>query len=122
MRSRRTRILNASVMKKRNLLRSRSSARKTSKPRPNALLQDNPLVAVHPPLLYIGFVGFSVPFAFAIAMLITGRVHERGPLEQRRWTVLAQHVRIELGGVGFDAFLSHEIGAGGEFLADSHIV
>jgi cytochrome c-type biogenesis protein CcmF len=34
-------------------------------------------------------VGFSVPFAFAIAMLITGRVHERWPLEQRRWTVLA---------------------------------
>ena len=56
---------------------------------PNALLQDNPLVAVHPPLLYLGFVGFSVPFAFAVAMLITGRVHERWPLEQRRWTVLA---------------------------------
>ena len=56
---------------------------------PNALLQDNPLVAVHPPLLYLGFVGFSVPFAFAIAMLVTGRVHERWPLEQRRWTVLA---------------------------------
>jgi cytochrome c-type biogenesis protein CcmF len=56
---------------------------------PNALLQDNPLVAVHPPLLYAGFVGFSVPFAFAIAMLITGRVHDRWPLEQRRWTVLA---------------------------------
>jgi cytochrome c-type biogenesis protein CcmF len=53
------------------------------------LLQDNPLVAVHPPLLYLGFVGFSVPFAFAIAMLVTGRVHERWPLEQRRWTVLA---------------------------------
>ncbi len=56
---------------------------------PNALLQDNPLVAVHPPLLYLGFVGFTVPFAFAIAMLITGRVHERWPLEQRRWSVLA---------------------------------
>jgi len=56
---------------------------------PNALLQDNPLVAIHPPLLYLGFVGFSVPFAFAIAMLITGRVQDRWPLEQRRWTVLA---------------------------------
>ncbi|MCU1363520.1 MAG: ccmF [Acidimicrobiaceae bacterium] len=56
---------------------------------PNALLQDNPLVAVHPPLLYFGFVGFSVPFAFAVAMLITGRVQDRWPLEQRRWTVLA---------------------------------
>ena len=56
---------------------------------PNALLQDNPLVAIHPPLLYFGFVGFSVPFAFAIAMLVTGRVQDRWPLEQRRWTVLA---------------------------------
>ncbi len=56
---------------------------------PNALLQDNPLVAAHPPLLYAGFVGFTVPFAFAVAMLITGRVDERWPLEQRRWTVLA---------------------------------
>ena len=41
---------------------------------PNVLLQDNPLVAFHPPLLYLGFVGFTVPFAFAIASLITGRV------------------------------------------------
>ena len=56
---------------------------------PNALLQDNPLVAIHPPLLYLGFVGFSVPFAFAIAVLISGRVNERWALEQRRWTVLA---------------------------------
>ena len=56
---------------------------------PNALLQDNILVAIHPPLLYTGFVGFTVPFAFAIAMLATGRVHERWPLEQRHWTVLA---------------------------------
>ena len=56
---------------------------------PNALLQDNPLVAIHPPLLYFGFVGFTVPFAFAIATLVTGRVDERWPLEQRRWTVLA---------------------------------
>jgi cytochrome c-type biogenesis protein CcmF len=56
---------------------------------PNALLQNNPLVAVHPPLLYLGFVGFTVPFAFAIAMLVTGRVQDRWQLEQRRWTVLA---------------------------------
>ena len=56
---------------------------------PNALLQDNPLVAIHPPLLYAGFVGFSVPFAVAMAMLITGRVQERWPLEQRHWTVIA---------------------------------
>src|SRR3984957_10384064 len=43
---------------------------------PNVLLQDNPLVAFHPPLLYLGFVGFTVPFSFAIASLVTGRVRE----------------------------------------------
>jgi cytochrome c-type biogenesis protein CcmF len=56
---------------------------------PNALLQNNPLVAAHPPLLYAGFVGFTVPFVFAVAMLITGRVDERWPIRLRQWTVLA---------------------------------
>jgi cytochrome c-type biogenesis protein CcmF len=56
---------------------------------PNALLQDNPLVAAHPPLLYLGFVGFTVPFAFAVGMLATGRVGERWQVETRRWTLLA---------------------------------
>jgi cytochrome c-type biogenesis protein CcmF len=56
---------------------------------PNALLQNNPLVVIHPPLLYLGMVGFSVPFAFAIAMLITGRVDERWYVETRRWALLS---------------------------------
>ena len=56
---------------------------------PNALLQDNPLVAIHPPLLYIGFVGFTVPFAFAIGMLATGRVGEQWQAEVRRWTLIS---------------------------------
>ncbi len=56
---------------------------------PNALLQDNPLVAIHPPLLYLGFTGFTVPFAFAIGMLATGRVGERWQIETRRWTLVA---------------------------------
>jgi cytochrome c-type biogenesis protein CcmF len=56
---------------------------------PNSLLQDNPLVAIHPPLLYLGFVGFTVPFAFAIGMLATGRVGERWQIETRRWTLTA---------------------------------
>ncbi|MGP8058406.1 MAG: heme lyase CcmF/NrfE family subunit [Acidimicrobiales bacterium] len=56
---------------------------------PNALLQDNPLVAIHPPLLYLGFVGFTVPFAFAIGMLATGRVGDRWLVETRRWTLLS---------------------------------
>jgi cytochrome c-type biogenesis protein CcmF len=56
---------------------------------PNALLQDNPLVAAHPPLLYVGFVGFTVPFAFAVGMLATGRVGEDWQSEVRRWTLFA---------------------------------
>jgi len=56
---------------------------------PNALLQDNPLVAIHPPLLYLGFVGFTVPFAFAVGVLATGRVGEHWQSETRRWTLLA---------------------------------
>ncbi len=56
---------------------------------PNSLLQDNQLVAVHPPLLYLGFVGFTVPFAFTIAMLATGRVGDRWQVETRRWTLVA---------------------------------
>jgi cytochrome c-type biogenesis protein CcmF len=56
---------------------------------PNALLQDNPLVAIHPPLLYIGFVGFTVPFAFAVGMLATGRVGEQWQGEVRKWTLVA---------------------------------
>ena len=56
---------------------------------PNSLLQDNPLVAIHPPLLYVGFVLFTVPFAFAIGMLATGRVGDRWQIECRRWTLVA---------------------------------
>ncbi len=58
-------------------------------PGPNALLQNHLLVAFHPPMLYAGYVGFTVPFAFAIAALITGRVGEGWLLETRRWTVAA---------------------------------
>jgi cytochrome c-type biogenesis protein CcmF len=42
-------------------------------PGPNPLLQDHPLMGVHPPLLYLGYVGLTVPFAYAVAALITGR-------------------------------------------------
>jgi cytochrome c-type biogenesis protein CcmF len=58
-------------------------------PGPNPLLQNNPLMAFHPPMLYLGYVGFTVPFAFAIAALITGRVGEGWLVETRRWTLIA---------------------------------
>ena len=58
-------------------------------PGPNPLLQNHILVMFHPPILYLGFVGFTVPFAFAIAALITGRVGEGWLLETRRWALFS---------------------------------
>ena len=58
-------------------------------PGPNPLLQNHVLMAFHPPVLYLGYVGFTVPFAFAIASLATGRMGEGWLLETRRWTLLA---------------------------------
>lgn len=58
-------------------------------PGPNPLLQNHPLMAFHPPVLYLGYVGFTVPFAFAIAALVTGRVGEGWLLATRRWTLIA---------------------------------
>ena len=58
-------------------------------PGPNPLLQNHPLVAFHPPMLYLGYVGFTVPFAFAVAALVTGRVGEGWLVETRRWTLFA---------------------------------
>src|SRR4051794_16565583 len=58
-------------------------------PGPNPLLQNHPLVAFHPPMLYLGYVGFTIPFAFAIAALITGRIGEGWLIETRRWTLFA---------------------------------
>ena len=58
-------------------------------PGPNPLLQNHPLMIVHPPMLYAGYVGFTVPFAFAVAALITGRLGEGWLIETRRWTLVA---------------------------------
>jgi cytochrome c-type biogenesis protein CcmF len=61
----------------------------TDGPGPNPLLQNHILVAFHPPLLYLGYVGFSVPYAFATAALVTGRVGEGWLIATRRWTLYA---------------------------------
>ena len=54
----------------------------------NPLLQD-PGLAIHPPMLYLGYVGFSVPFAFAVAALIEGRVDAAWGRWVRPWTLAA---------------------------------
>ena len=54
----------------------------------NPLLQ-NPAMAIHPPSLYLGFIGFSVPFAFAMGALIRGKIDNEWVLTTRRWTLMA---------------------------------
>jgi cytochrome c-type biogenesis protein CcmF len=54
----------------------------------NPLLQD-PGMAVHPPLLYMGYVGFSVAFAFAIAALLSGELNASWARWSRPWTLVA---------------------------------
>ena len=68
---------------------------------PNPLLQNHVLVVFHPPLLYLGYVGVTVPFAFAIGALVTGRVGEGWLVQTRRWALAAWgflSVGILLGG------------------------
>jgi cytochrome c-type biogenesis protein CcmF len=47
----------------------------------------NPYMLAHPPLLYVGFVGLTIPFAFAMAALASRRVDERWIVATRRWTL-----------------------------------
>ena len=49
----------------------------------------NPYMMIHPPLLYLGYVGLTIPFAFASAALLSGRFDERWIVATRRWTILA---------------------------------
>ncbi len=65
----------------------------------NPLLQ-HPMMAIHPPMLYLGYVGFTVPFAFALASLITRQPGERWIHTTRIWTMvtwLFQAIGILLG-------------------------
>ena len=54
----------------------------------NPLLR-HPGMVIHPPMLYLGFVSFVIPFAFAIAALVTGRTDDRWIRITRRWTLIA---------------------------------
>jgi cytochrome c-type biogenesis protein CcmF len=49
----------------------------------------NPYMVAHPPMLYLGFVGLTVPFAFAMGALLSGRTDERWIVATRRWTIAA---------------------------------
>ena len=89
----------------------------TDGPGPDPLLQNHILVAFHPPMLYLGLVGFTVPFAFACASLITGRVGEGWLIETRRWTLFAWGFLTA--GVILGAWWSYEVlGWGGYWAWD----
>ncbi len=49
----------------------------------------NPYMLAHPPLLYLGYVGLTVPFAFGMGALLAGRTDERWIVATRRWTLVA---------------------------------
>ncbi len=81
----------------------------------NPMLQ-NPGMIIHPPLLFLGYVGFTVPFAFAGAALITGQLKDIWIRSTRRWTIIswfflgagiligAQWAYVELGWGGYWAW------------------
>jgi cytochrome c-type biogenesis protein CcmF len=49
----------------------------------------NPYMVAHPPMLYLGYVGLAIPFAFAAGALLSGRTDERWIIATRRWTLAA---------------------------------
>ncbi len=57
-------------------------------PGPNPLLQNHLLMAIHPPMLYLGYVGMSVPFAMAVAALLRGQLGATWLRPMRRWLLV----------------------------------
>ena len=82
----------------------------------NPLLQD-PGLAVHPPILYTGYVGFSVAFAFAIAAMLAGRLDQDWARWTRPWTTLAW-VFLTIGIALGSWWAYYELGWGGWWFWD----
>ncbi len=82
----------------------------------NPLLQD-PGLAIHPPMLYMGYVGFSVPFAFAIAAMLGGRLDAAWARWSRPWTLVAW-VFLTLGITLGSWWAYYELGWGGWWFWD----
>ncbi|MGQ0598018.1 heme lyase CcmF/NrfE family subunit [Aquabacterium sp.] len=83
----------------------------------NPLLQDFGMI-IHPPMLYMGYVGFSVAFAFAIAALIEGRLDAAWAKWSRPWTLLAW-VFLTLGIFLGSFWAYYELGWGGWWFWDA---
>lgn len=83
----------------------------------NPLLQD-PGMIIHPPLLYMGYVGFSVAFAFALAALIEGSIERTWARQVRPWT-LAAWTFLTLGIFMGSFWAYYELGWGGWWFWDA---
>lgn len=82
----------------------------------NPLLQD-PGLAIHPPLLYVGYVGFSMAFSFAVAALIEGKIDAAWARWVRPWTLLAWAF-LTLGIAMGSYWAYYELGWGGFWFWD----
>jgi cytochrome c-type biogenesis protein CcmF len=82
----------------------------------NPILQDLGL-AIHPPLLYVGYVGFSITYAFAVAALIEGRIDAVWARAVRPWTLLAWTF-LTLGIAMGSYWAYYELGWGGWWFWD----
>lgn len=77
----------------------------------NPLLQ-NYWMIIHPPMLYMGFVGCAVPFAFAVAALVTGRLDSEWIVAVRKWMLVA-FLFLSIGNVLGMIWAYEELGWGG---------
>jgi len=77
----------------------------------------NPYMLAHPPMLYLGYVGLTVPFAFAMGALLSGRTDERWIVATRRWT-LAAWMFLGVGQLIGSHWAYTEIGWGGYYAWD----
>jgi cytochrome c-type biogenesis protein CcmF len=82
----------------------------------NTSLQ-SPYMQAHPPMLYLGYVGLTVPFAFAMGALLSGRTDERWIVATRRWT-LAAWMFLGIGQLLGAKWAYEEVGWGGYYAWD----
>jgi cytochrome c-type biogenesis protein CcmF len=77
----------------------------------------NPYMMAHPPMLYLGFVGLTVPFAFAMGALLARRTDERWIVATRRWTLIAW-TALGVGQLLGSHWAYEEVGWGGYYAWD----
>src|SRR5688572_5503530 len=77
----------------------------------------NPYMLAHPPLLYLGYIGLTVPFAFAMGALLSRKLDERWLVATRRWTLIAW-TALGIGQLLGAHWAYEEVGWGGYYAWD----